>query len=90
MAVNWVTKTIRQMTCKKALSSGKQKQGTVRSHLKLCGLLRIAYEKGWTKGTNHCSWPFRNYISPKEKANMIADCLENQFIFHDLWDKNHE
>jgi hypothetical protein len=25
-----------------------------------------------------------------EKANAIADCLENQFTSHDLCDKNHE
>jgi hypothetical protein len=25
-----------------------------------------------------------------EKANAIADCLENQFTSHDLGDENHE
>jgi hypothetical protein len=25
-----------------------------------------------------------------EKANVIADCLENQFTSHDLCDENHE
>jgi hypothetical protein len=27
---------------------------------------------------------------PPEKANAIADCLENQFAHHDLCDKNNE
>jgi hypothetical protein len=27
---------------------------------------------------------------PLEKANAIDDCLENQFIPHDLCDENHE
>jgi hypothetical protein len=27
---------------------------------------------------------------PTEKANAIADCLENQFTHHDLYDENHE
>jgi hypothetical protein len=27
---------------------------------------------------------------PNEKANMIVDCLENQFTSHDLCDENHE
>jgi hypothetical protein len=27
---------------------------------------------------------------PSEKANAIADCLENQFTHHDLCDENHE
>jgi hypothetical protein len=25
-----------------------------------------------------------------EKANVIADCLESQFTYHDLCDENHE
>jgi hypothetical protein len=27
---------------------------------------------------------------PAQKANAIADCLENQFTHHDLCDENHE
>jgi hypothetical protein len=27
---------------------------------------------------------------PTEKANAIADCLENRFTHHDLCDENHE
>jgi hypothetical protein len=27
---------------------------------------------------------------PEDKANAIADCLENQFTHHDLCDENHE
>jgi hypothetical protein len=30
-----------------------------------------------------------NAIHPSEKANAIADCLENQFTHHDLSDENH-
>jgi hypothetical protein len=25
-----------------------------------------------------------------DKANAIADCLENQFTPHELWEENHE
>jgi hypothetical protein len=32
---------------------------------------------------------FRPKIS-SDKANAIADCLENQFTPHDLFDENHE
>jgi hypothetical protein len=28
--------------------------------------------------------------NPNEKANAIADCLENQFTPHDVCDENHE
>jgi hypothetical protein len=27
---------------------------------------------------------------PSEKANTFADCLKNQFTYHDLCDENHE
>jgi hypothetical protein len=27
---------------------------------------------------------------PEDKANAIADCLENQFTLHDLCEENHE
>jgi hypothetical protein len=27
---------------------------------------------------------------PNEKANVIADCLENQLTFHELCDEKHE
>jgi hypothetical protein len=34
--------------------------------------------------------PFGLTFHPLEKANAIADCLENQFTLHDLCDENHK
>jgi hypothetical protein len=34
--------------------------------------------------------PLEITYHPNEKANVIADCLENQFSSHDLCDENHE
>jgi hypothetical protein len=34
--------------------------------------------------------PFGITYHPNKKANVIADCLENQFISHDLYDENQE
>jgi hypothetical protein len=34
--------------------------------------------------------PLRLEVIPLEKANATADCLENQFTSHDLFDENHE
>jgi hypothetical protein len=34
--------------------------------------------------------PLRITDHPNKKANMIADCLENQFTSHDLCDENRE
>jgi hypothetical protein len=48
------------------------------------------YRKGWIKDTNNFHGPLGITYYPKEEANIIADCLENQFISHDLSDENHE
>jgi hypothetical protein len=42
--------------------------------------------KAWTKGTNG---PLGITYQPNEKANVIAEYLENQFTSHDLCDENH-
>jgi hypothetical protein len=47
----------------------------------------IPPKERWTKGTN-C--PSGLKFHPSEKANAIANCLENQFTHHDLCDENHE
>jgi hypothetical protein len=44
----------------------------------------------WTKGTNCNSWFFRPAFYPSEKANVIANCLENLFTLHKLCDTDHE
>jgi hypothetical protein len=65
MAVNWVAKTIRRMTHRKALERWETKVGSV-------AYCEMIYEKGWTKGTNYYSWTFRNDIPPEEKSQR--DC----------------
>jgi hypothetical protein len=62
--VNWVAKTIRQMTRRKALERWETKVGN-------CEVTPQAVapgEKGWTKGTNHCSRTFRNNIPPEQES----------------------
>jgi hypothetical protein len=34
--------------------------------------------------------PLRFTFHPLEKANAIADCLENHFTSHELCDENHK
>jgi hypothetical protein len=47
--------------------------------------------KSLTKRETNCnSWSFRPNFSSLEKANAVADCLENQFTLHDLCDENHK
>jgi ABC-type glutathione transport system ATPase component len=51
---------------------------------------KVPHKQGWTKGTNCYSLSFRHKISSVEKANTIADCLEEQFTQHDQCEENHE
>jgi hypothetical protein len=44
----------------------------------------------WTKGTKGIHGLLGLKYHPEDKANAIADCLENQFTPHDLCDENHE
>jgi hypothetical protein len=50
----------------------------------------IAYERDGPKAAATVRGPLGLTYHPKEKANLIAYCLENQFTSHDLCDENHE
>jgi hypothetical protein len=52
---------------------------------------KVPYEQGWTKKAPSAI----NGLSglrfiPMEKANAIAECLENVFTPHELCDERHE
>jgi hypothetical protein len=49
---------------------------------------KIPHEEGWTKVINCNSWSLQLTFHPLQKANEIADCLENQFTPHDLRNEN--
>jgi hypothetical protein len=50
----------------------------------------VSHKQGWTKGTNCHSWFLGLKYHPVDKANAVADFLENQFTPHDLCVENHE
>jgi ADP-heptose:LPS heptosyltransferase len=89
--VNWVTKLIRRMTRNRALGPRKTKIDNTevtrqaiwpiaKSLLKRAGPRALTAIHGSSDLTFHLP----------EKANAIADCLENQFTRHVLCDGNHE
>jgi hypothetical protein len=91
MADSWVKKTIRQLTHSKALESSEMKLGncavtpqavwpTVKSFVKRDG----------PKAPSAIHGHLGTKCQPTEKANTIADCLENNFTPHDLYDGNHK
>jgi hypothetical protein len=83
MAVNWIAKTIRRMNHRKALKQWEIKVGNcevtsqalwpiAKSHMKRGGLKAPTAVHGLLGITYH----------PNEKANVFAECLENQFTSH--------
>jgi hypothetical protein len=54
------------------------------------GYCQITYEKDGPKAPTAVHGPLGITYHPNEKAQVIADYLENQFTFRDLCDKNHE
>jgi hypothetical protein len=78
------------MTRRKATERwGKKKQlwGHTSCNLASCEIL---YEEGRRKAQTAIHGPSGPKFLLLEKANTIADCLENQFTPHDLHDENHE
>jgi hypothetical protein len=54
------------------------------------GYCEIGYEKGFNKAPTVFHGVWRITYHPVKKANVMADCLENQFTSHELCDENHE
>jgi hypothetical protein len=50
----------------------------------------IPHEEDGLKKPTAIHGTFGLIYYPLEKANAIADCLENQFTLHDLCDENHK
>jgi hypothetical protein len=87
MTINWVAKTIRGITRRKGTRTTENESRKLWGHTLSCVAYgEIAYEKGWTKGPNHCHGPLGITCHPNEKANAITDCLENQFTSNDMCD----
>jgi hypothetical protein len=85
-AVNWVTKSIRRMTRRKALERWEPKIGN--TEVTPQAIWPIASDRPRAPTAIHGPSGRKFHLS--EKANAIADCLENQFTHHDLCDEEHE
>jgi hypothetical protein len=88
-AVNRVSKAIRRMIRKKALEQWESKLANT----------ELTPQAIWPKSLTNRDGPRAPTVihdllglkyHPVDKANAIADCLENQFTPHDLCDENHE
>jgi hypothetical protein len=90
-AVNWVSKSIRWITRKKALEPWETKisnaEVTPQAIWPIAKSL-LKRDRPRAPTAIHCSSGLK--FHPSEKANAIADCLEIQFTPRDLCDENHE
>jgi hypothetical protein len=90
-AVNWVTKTIRRMTRRKALERWETRiwNCEVTPHA-IWPVTKSLMKRDGPKAPTAIHGLLGLKYHPLEKTNATADCLENQFTPNDLCDENHE
>jgi hypothetical protein len=89
-AVNWLKKTIRQMTRRKALEWWETKIGDREVTQAIWPIVKSLIKRDGPKAPTVIHSPLGPKYLPTEKTNMTAGGLENQFTLHDLCDENHK
>jgi hypothetical protein len=92
-AVNWVTNAIRQMAHRRALERWETKIANtdVTPHaIRVWPIAKSLMKRDGAKEPTAIHGPFGLTFHPLEKANAIADCLENQFTPHGLSDEKNK
>jgi hypothetical protein len=79
------------MTCKKALERWETKISNIEvTPQAIWPITKSLLKRNGPRASTAIQGPSGLNFHPSEKANAIADCLENQFTHHDLCDENHE
>ncbi|PNF42024.1 hypothetical protein B7P43_G12302 [Cryptotermes secundus] len=90
-AVNWVTKSIRRMTRKKALERWETNIANAEvTPQSIWPIAKFLLKRDGPRAPTAIHGSHGLTFYPSEKANEIADCLEMQYTPHDLCDENHE
>jgi hypothetical protein len=90
-AENRVVKTIRQLTRRKALEWWENKIGNCEvTPQAVWPVAKSLMKRDGPRAPIAIHGSSGLKFHPLEKANAIADCLQNQFAAHDLCDYNHE
>jgi hypothetical protein len=90
-AVTWVTKSIRQMTRKKELEWWETKiSNNEVTPQAIWPIAKSLLKRDGQRAPTAIHGPSGLKFHPSEKANTIADSLENQSTHRDLCDENHE
>jgi hypothetical protein len=89
--VNWVSKSIRRMTRKKALEQWETKlANTELTPPAIWPIAKSLTNRDGPRVPTAIHRPLGENYHPVDKANTIADCLENQYKPHNLCKENHE
>jgi hypothetical protein len=90
-ALNWVSKAIRRKTRKKAPERWETKISNAEAKPQaIWPIAKSFLKRDGPRAPTAIHGASGLKFHPSEKANAIADCLENQFTHHDLCDENHE
>jgi hypothetical protein len=90
-SVNWVVKTIRRMTRKKAFERWEKRIANCEATPQaLWPIAKSLLKRDGPKAPTAIHGSSGLKFHPLEKANAIADYLENLFTPHDLCEENHE
>jgi hypothetical protein len=89
--LNWVSKSIRRLTRKKALERWETRlANTEETPQAIWPIAKSLINRDGPRALTAIHGALGLKYHPVDKANAIADCLENQFTPHDLCDENHE
>jgi hypothetical protein len=90
-AGNWVSKAIKRMTRKKALERCETMlANTDVTPQAVWPIAETLANRDGPRAPTTIHGPLGLKFHLQDKANDIADCLENQFTSNDLCDENHE
>jgi hypothetical protein len=90
-ALYWFATLIRRMTRRKALEWWETKLGNCEvTPQALWPIAKSLMKRDGPKAPTAVHRPFGITYQSNEEDNVIADCLENQFISPDLCDESHE
>jgi hypothetical protein len=89
-AVKWVTENIRRMVRERALERWETKLENCKvTPQEIWPIAKSLTKKSEPKAPSAIHGPLGPLFYPIDKANAIADCLENQFTAHNLCDCDH-
>jgi hypothetical protein len=90
-AVNWVTETIRRIARKKALEGWETKiKNCEVAPQAIWPIAKSLTKRGEIKATTAIHGPLATVFFPNQKANVIANYLENLFSLHKVCHTDHE